>query len=391
MEDRDLKSELIALYFIIYGAMACFFPFLSLYMQDRKFTFTEIGAVFALNSIMSVVCQPIWGFITDKYLNKKKTLMITMFGSSIFILPFIITRDFYMVFIATAIYTLFSSSLWPVADAYCYEVIDETKNIEYGKIRLMGSVGYAVTALLLGMLIKETNINMPFLICTILLIPGILVLKNIRFKGRAVAQHLNVLDIFTIITNNKFIIFMISVLIINISLGSNGSYIAILIEKTGGNVSNLGFLWFIIAMSELPGLTYGVRLVKKYGAINIYIISLLFYVFRYLVDSLCTSYISVIAVQLMQGITYPLYLIASLEYINEIVPPRMRTSGMTLYSAIGGGIGGFLGNIGGGIMLDRTDIFYLFRIMAATSMISLIVAFGISLKNKRIVKMTLKG
>lgn len=383
MEDKELKSKLIAYYFIIYGTMACFTPFLSIYMQDRKFTFTEIGAVFALNSIMAVICQPVWGFVTDKYLNKKKTLIINMFGSSIFILPFIITKNFYMVFAATAIYTVFSSSLWSVADAYCYEIIDETKNIEYGKIRLMGSVGYAVTALMLGMLIKKINVNIPFLIGTALFISGIFVVKNIKFNGRTITQRLNILDIFTIISNNKFIIFIISVLLINISLGCNGSYIAILIEKTGGNVSNLGFLWFIIAMSELPGLTYGVRLVKKYGAVNIYIVSLIFYVLRYLIDSLCTSYILVIAVQLMQGITYPLYLIASLEYINEMVPPRMRTSGMTLYAAIGGGMGGFLGNIGGGMILDRINIFYLFRIMAVISMISLIVAIIIRLKNKK--------
>jgi MFS transporter, PPP family, 3-phenylpropionic acid transporter len=375
MEDRELRTKLLSLYFLIYGAMACFSPFLAVYMQDRKFSFTQMGIVYAVTSLVSVICQPIWGYITDKHFDKRKTLMITMAGSLIFILLFIVTRDFYLVFTATAIYTLFSSPIWSVADACIYEIIDEKKEIEYGKIRLMGSVGYAITALTLGMLIERFSVNAPFIVGSLLFIPAIFAIRSLKFKDKSKTQILNISDVTKILSNKKFILFIISVMLINICMNVNGNYITVLIQRTGGDVSNLGFLWFVVAISELPILIYGSKLTKRYGIVNIFCISLILYFIRYLLDSICSNYIEVIAVQVMQGITFPVYLIAALEYINELVPPRMRTSGMTLYAALGGGIGAFIGNIGGGIILDRISIFALYRIISVICLIALIIGY----------------
>jgi len=45
-------------------------------------------------------------------------------------------------------------------------------------------------------------------------------------------------------------------------MGSNNSYISLLIQKTGGDVSQLGLLWFILAISELPIFFFGTKLLK---------------------------------------------------------------------------------------------------------------------------------
>lgn len=382
MENRKFRIKLLEFYFLIYGANACFSPFLAVYMQDRKFSFTQMGMIYALNSLISVLCQPIWGYITDKHLDKRKTLIITMTGSLIFILPFIITRNFYLVFLATIIYTLFSGPIWSVADACTYEIMEQKKGIEYGKIRLMGSVGYAVTALILGLLIKKFSVNTPFMVCVIFFLIAIFVIRNLKFKDTNKTQILNISDIVKILSNKKFVMFIIAVMLINISTNANSNYIAVLIEKTGGNVSNLGFLWFVIAMSELPVFTVGKKLIEKFGVLNIFCTGIFFYIVRFFFDSICRNYIAVIAVQVMQGITFPVYLVAALEYINELVPPRMRTSGITLYSAFGGGIGAFIGNIGGGIILDRLSIFSLYRLISEICLISLLIGYLLKVKGK---------
>lgn len=375
MKQRDTKTKLLILYFLIYGSMACFSPFLSIYMQNRNFSFTEMGMIYAVNSLVAVICQPVWGYVTDRYLNKKKTLMITMIGSSIFILPFIIAKNFYAVFMMTAVYTLFSSSISSVTDACCYEIIEEKKEIQYGKVRLMGSIGYAVVALFLGMLIKKLNVNVPFILYAVLLLPGVYIIKALKMKSRRRMQIVNLNDLMELFKNKGFTLFIFSVLIINICMNVNGNYIVVLIQKTGGDVSNLGVLWFVIAMSELPILTFGSKIIEKYGVMTIFSASMIFYLIRFLLDSICTNYVAVIAVQIMQGITFPIYLIAALEYINEVVPPRMRTSGMTLYSALGCGLGGFIGNIGGGIILDKTDIFSLYKVIAFICVLAIFTVY----------------
>jgi predicted MFS family arabinose efflux permease len=68
----------------------------------------------------------------------------------------------------------------------------------------------------------------------------------------------------------------------------------------------------------------------------------------------------------------------TLQYISNIVQSQTRTTAMTVFTAAAGGIGGFLGNIGGGFLLQWTSVFNLFKIMAGLCMVSLLI--GLLLK-----------
>lgn len=374
MGEKTLKIKLNAVYFIIFGSLASYYPFLTVYFGEKGLSYTQIGIAYAVNSLVAVISQPVWGYFTDKYSYKKKTIVISALGSAIAIYGFVFAKGFYFVTFSIILFMIFQSPVCSVSDAYCYEIIEQHRNIQYGRIRLYGSVGYAILALFLGELIKNTSINSTFVTYSIATVAGVIILLSIHFKDKQSESRLDFKDIGELFKNKRFAIFIISIVIINIALGVNGSYISILIEKTGGDVSKLGQLWFIVALSELPLLFIGNKLIKRYGELNIYMISLAIYILRYLLDSLAASYNAVILIQIMQSITFTLYLLSSLQYLNHIVPRKMRATGITIFSAIGTGIGGFIGNIGGGVLLEYISIFWLFRLLAVVSLSSLVIA-----------------
>lgn len=104
---------------------------------------------------------------------------------------------------------------------------------------------------------------------------------------------------------------------------------------------------------------------EKCGALNLYILGITLFAIRYFLDSLCDSYIPVLVIQLMQGITFTFYLVASLQYLNHITSANMKTSAITLHAAATS-IGGVIGNMGGGILLEHISIFMLYKILALT-------------------------
>jgi PPP family 3-phenylpropionic acid transporter len=378
MKTKGLKIKLNILYFIVYGSLACYSPFLTPYFQDRGLSYFQIGILFAINSLVGVLAQPFWGVITDKYASKKTTLIITMTVSGIFVFGFIISKSFYTILFAIIVFMFFQSSIISVNDANTYDLIDVHKNIQYGKTRLMGSIGYALTSLILGVIIKITGINVPFFAYFIFTIVGLALLSTINEKSRRTGSSINISDIVRIVKNKRFIIISISGLIANAAFNSNGNYIAVLMKETGGDVANIGMLWFIVAMSELPFFFFESRVIKKYGVLNIYIIGMTFYIIRFFINSLCTNYQAVLAIQLLQGISFPLYLTATLQYVIKIVPPETRTTALTTFAAITGGIGGFIGNIGGGFLLQIINVFQLYRILAVLCVIALLI--GLILK-----------
>lgn len=374
MKNNGIKTKLCLFYLFVYGALACYYPFLTVYFKDRGLSYTEIGIAFALNSLVGVAAQPVWGYITDKYLNKRKTLIILMLICSVLILTFIIAKSFIFVIFSICLIISFQSAIGSVADAYSYDIVEHNKNIEYGKVRLMGSLGYAVIALIVGTIIKNTNINSTFYIYICLMLISVIIIVAIKYKDSSKVNKIRGKELLGLFKYREFLVFIISVLVFNMAIGANGSYLPILIEKTGGDVSQIGFMWFIVAICELPVLYFGNRFLRKYGAINLYIFSALTYAIRFFLDSYCSTFSFALALQVLQSVTYTFFLISSLQYVNEIVPGKLKTSGITLYSAVGCGLGSFIGNIGGGILLEKISIFDLYKLIAFICVVTLLTA-----------------
>lgn len=363
MNSKKISIDLKALYIASFGALACFLPFLTYYFQSVGLSYTQIGIAFAVYSITGVLTQPIWGFITDKYLNKRITIIITMVASAATIYSLIFAKTFPFIIFSMILFLIFQSSIIPVTDAYTYEIIEKHNDIQYGRIRLMGSLGYAVLALVCGIIIKNAGISSAFILYSVMILLGALIIYKMNFKGKSSTRRADLGDISKVLKDKRFIILMLSIFIANISLGSNTSYISLLIQATGGDVSVIGLLGFTLAASEVPVLFIGTKLLKKHGELNIYATGMFFFAVRYFLDSISISYVTVILIQTMQAVTYSLFLISTLEYICRITPAKIRTSALTFYTAVCGS-GAFIGNIGGGILLEHINIFGLYKIIA---------------------------
>jgi len=370
MGKTNLLMKMNLIYLLIYGALACFYPFLICYFQDRGLSYMEMGIVFAVVSITGVIAQPIWGFITDKYSSKRTIIIITMIVSALAVYSLIIAQSFYMIILSIILLLVFQSPVAPIADAYSYEMIAQQKNMQYGKIRLMGSLGYAIVALVLGYIVKWFGVNSSYIMYSILMVMGVFVLLSIDFQDKNRQTVIRFHDVINLIRDQKFLILLLSVVFANIAMGSNGSYISLLIHQTGGDVTQLGIVWFLVAISELPVFFFAARLISKYGELNLYMLGVFLLALRYFLNSICDSYIQVLVIQIMQGITYTFYLIASLEYLNQITLSQMKTSAITLHAAATS-IGGVIGNMGGGILLEHVSIFTFYKILAVICIICL--------------------
>jgi MFS transporter, PPP family, 3-phenylpropionic acid transporter len=384
MKLKSIKLNLLIVYFLAYGALACYFPFLAVYFKSRELTYIQTGIAFSIISLVSIIVQPLMGYLADKYLSKTKILLINMFACSLLIYLYIFANGFYSVALATIALIFFQGSIMSILDAYCYDISDKVPEVNYGQIRLMGSIGFAVLSLILGGLIQNFDINISFFLYSGLFMVSALILSGIGFKSTLHSVRPSTTDIFEVLKNYKFILFVLSVMVLNIAIQAHGNYIAMLIEATGGNVANLGFVWFASALSEIPAFFFGAKLLKKYGEMNIYIISLILYIIRMLLSAYSTSYNMVIAVQFMQSITYPLYLFATMQYINVIVPDKIRASGITMLSSLGFGLGGLIGNLGGGFILQYRGPFFLYKFMAMICCLSLLIILVLKYKEKQV-------
>jgi len=157
MEDKNLELKLKAAYFLIGGALSCYYCFGILFFRDRNLNYIQMGIGFATLPLIGVVCQPVWGYVTDEYLNKRKSLIIVMALSALAILLLVFSRSFYSIMTAIILLAMFMTSMNPLLDALCLEVSCEYRGIQFNRVKLMGAIGYSICVALMGVIIKYTN------------------------------------------------------------------------------------------------------------------------------------------------------------------------------------------------------------------------------------------
>ena len=108
-KNNALRLRFELLYFALYGTMACYYPFLPLYLESRNLSYTQIGVVFALNSLVGIIAQPVWGYITDKRLTKKKTLLIASVFSAVLVFNFLAAHSFLYILASIVMLVIFQS------------------------------------------------------------------------------------------------------------------------------------------------------------------------------------------------------------------------------------------------------------------------------------------
>ena len=369
MEHRKLESRLKLFYIVYFASLAAFLPFLAVYLQGKGLDFGRIGIILAVFSITGVAIQPMWGYVSDKLLGKRRTLMVLLLGATAAALGFNGAYTFASILAVMLIFVFFQSPAAMVLDSLVYELAEDNPGMQYGRFRLMGSFGFAVGALAMGQFVTSAGVSRIFWVFGALSLVGVLILSGIRSDKRDSHAPLRIEDVGRVLGDRRVIFFLIAAGILNISIGSNNSYLPVLILSTGGSLSHVGLMSFLIAMVELPFFFNGDRLILRYGPLRMLMVSGVIYAGRFFIVSTLDSFIPVMAVQLVQGISFAFYMVSSMHYLNSVVPANMKATAMTVFGAVTV-FGNFLGNMFGGQIIESTGVFVLFKVLAAVSLLS---------------------
>jgi MFS family permease len=366
--------------FLTSAASACYNPFLPVYFNDRKFSFNQMGIAFAISAIIGVAAQPVWGYISDKYLNKRKSIIIALVINMIIILSFIAAKSFGMIIVLIVINMIFMSGIAPPTDAYIYDIVEERGDINYSNIRFMASAAWGLSNLILGYFIRRYGINYTFILYDIAASAGLFVILGMKYEGKKSHNKIEVKDIKVLFKDAGLMLFFLTVFLMNAALIGGVNYMNELVRFNNGDVSKLGMVWFVTCTFEVLTFYVAVKLIKRYGILKIYFISILIYGFKFIIDFVLKNANYIIAFQALEGIAFTLFLTSSLEYLNRNTDANIRATAMSLYAAVGG-FGAFTTSLLGGMLLNVINPSRLYGFFGILCFVSFVCATG--LRNKR--------
>ncbi|MFD2638083.1 MFS transporter [Piscibacillus salipiscarius] len=350
MTEQQSLTPLKTLLFAFHATNTIIISYLPVYLEGKGLTGAQIGWVLAVGPLASIIAQPFWGYLSDKYKTVKKILLICVFGLIIFSSIFLSMSHFLWIMFVGFFFYFFATPVGALGDSLAQRRADDL-GVSFGTIRTWGSIGFATSSLAIGLVLTLTGVE--YMIWPYLAFAFIALFVTFRVKDVEVSKEpVSFADFKRLLQNKPFVIFLFFMMFLTISHRANDSFIGLYINQLGGTNFVIGSAWFIGVISEAIVFATAGYWFKKYHTLIFVILAGVIYSFRWFLFASADSYWVVLALQFTHGLTFGVLYLASLDYVTRLIPKLTQSTGHLLFYAVFFGISGIIGSLIGGALID---------------------------------------
>ena len=349
------------LYFLYYGSLATWFPFFNVYLQQIGLSGLQIGALAGIRPAVTLVSQPLWEVVADLW-DRRRTLLLTALLAAVGLLGFAWSGGFWFLLGWTVLYAFLSNPVGPLVDSLVLDYLERKNDLSYGRLRMWGAIGWAALSYAAGRAIAGRDMRLIFVLgATVMLLGWFLALRTSRQTGGIVGASGNRWrDLGPLLRNRRLLAFLALVTLLQVGASSLFTFFPVYMNELGASRQLIGLAFGVQGLSELPLYLFAAAIMKRVGPARTLIIAFLLMATRSLLYSFISQPALAVAVQLIHG-SFSLFLVASVEYVNRLVPSVWRATGQSLFWGAYMGAGAVLGNILSGFLYDRIGVQGMYR------------------------------
>ena len=371
-------------------ASCCVCGYIAVFLQYRGMSNTEIGIVTGGACVVSIFLSP----FVSSLINKIKGLTIKMILTIIFITLVVIFMVLALFELPTVFIMVLYMMLWsmlistvPFLSMIAMNYIQSGETLNFGFARGLGSVSYAVSAMMLGRLIEYLNptvLAYVFFIAIILALVVLYWLPDCQVQVQSAKKEGNILGII-----KKYKVFFFLLLGFSCTFAASttlSTYLVNIVRKLGGSTSLYGVAVFFMAASEMPVMTITPRLIRKFDSVTLIMVAAFCYILRNFTICLAPNLPILFIGMLMQSMSYGLMTAVITYYVTYNLESHDQMMGQTMIGIMSSGLGSMIGNIFGGVLQDTFGIQSMLIFACTITVIGVIITFITGFYSKKLAR-----
>lgn len=373
-----------ALYFGYYAQQAILLPYLPLYFLGKDFDSLQIGILITAGTFVAVFIQPVWGYISDRFQTVKALIVILWCGTIVTSVGLFAAKGFSATLIFVVVLYIFLIPSAPLLDSIAIKAAEST-GASYGSFRLWGSMGFTVMALLSGFIFRWVGgiENIQYIYWAVWIIPLILLIFLKDQKSEATTR-VTLKAVLTLVKNYPLLWFMLLVFLLMIPHRMNDSLLGLYMQDLGASAQMIGLAWAIAAASEIPTFALLYRFMHRYHELSLLFIVSCIYVVRWIVYAFTDDLFIILILQASHSITFAVFWIVAVQYVDRLVPPHLRSTGQSLLAAVFLGLAGLVGGLVGGWLYDQSGGMSMYMFAVGLSVVSSVLLLFTHLRRKTV-------
>lgn len=384
---RALHFKLSRFYFIYYFFVGSFVPYWGLYLQSEAFSPADIGVLMSLFQISRIFAPNFWGWLADHTKQRVPWIKLTAFLGLLGFVAVFWAHGFFWMFLVMAALSLFTSSTLPLAESLTLAHLATTSTGHYSRIRMWGSLGFIVAAVILGFLIDWQGIRS--LLWFVLAVQVIMFALTFTLPEPHVPAHEDdYFSIWQIVKQPNVIALLIGCAMMVSAHGVLYNFYSIYLVQHGYSKGTIGLLWAVGVICEIIIFMLMPKIMARFSLKQILLLSLFLGVIRFSLIGFAVKHIWILMLaQSLHAATFGSFHAASVEVISQFFNGRHQAKGQAIYNSVAYGVGGTVGGLAGGYMLQYFGGERAFAVAALFPLIGFIViASSLKLQRHKLTK-----
>ncbi len=361
-------------YFWHFAGVAFTAPFLVLYFQSLGFSGPQIGLLAGLSPLVTLFCAPWWVAVADATRRHRLVLTLTLLAAALVEVFFPFLRAFWPVLLANALFCLFYAPVISLADSAAMRLLAKSRQM-YGRLRLGGTLGFALAAPVAGLLVQSYGLRAAFWGCAGLFFLAVLTSQKFQAPAEVVSAQASAQSQISLteggralMANPRWLLFMVGTFAGGMALAATNNYLFPYLKGLGAIEGVMGFALTLSVVLEVPLLFFGHHLLRWLDPNRLFLVALVVTGGRMLLLAVVGTVSQVLLLQLLAGLTFPAMWLAGVACADEDAPPGLSATSQGLFGAIygvGSAAGGFLG----GVLLAAVgarEMYLIFGVMVLT-------------------------
>ncbi|HTP07891.1 MAG TPA: MFS transporter [Anaerolineae bacterium] len=377
-------------YFMLIGGGGFLFPFINLFYTQRGLSGTEIGLLSTVASLAALIAAPWWGRRSDATAHPRRLLQFGLFATSLCMLALSQQTIFAWMALIVTLDAVLSVNVAPLSDVVALAVIKGRAG--FGSVRLWGSLGWAVTALLGGWLIEQTGLFAMFagyaisgfvsiMLLAILKLPRWGHHQSDRTEAAPAAQSWRA-TFAALFRDRTLFGLALALSILWFSLNGLRQFEPVYLDQLGASKTIIGLASTIGAAVELPAMWWVDRLGRRHSAGSLLRASFLMYVAVALSVVIAPTVPVILFSHVIDGVAYSFFAVASVLFIAEVAPNRQVTTMMAIFMVTLPAIVRMISGPVSGWVFDARGAYALYIIGAIGSAVGWLIMKGL-VKDRR--------
>ncbi|MBC6406556.1 MAG: MFS transporter [Rhodospirillales bacterium] len=326
-------SILVGAIFFVLGLTLPFWP---VFLELHGMSAGDIGLLLAASTWVKILGVPFWGRMADRRQDTRTVLLLLALLSLSVYLWFGAVTGFLLFLIGHLLLGFVVNPLVPLSDSEILKA-GRSRGLDYGRIRLWGSIAFIAGNLAGGALIEPDRgywylaslaAGMALTACAAASLP-----RAPRDRRPLPAGPWRVL-----LTDRPFLFLILIAGLLQASHAAYYALSALIWREAGLSDSTIAWLWAEGVLAEIAFLAFGSRVLACLGHRGLLLLAAAGGILRWSVMAVMTDLTALIAIQSLHALTFAAAHLGAVTLIVQIVPASAAASGQALAAALQGGV-----------------------------------------------------